>query len=76
VDPLQGGVGNFDVMDLLALWDVPRGPGPQTDQVLYNLARRAPEYDLLPWCRERPGFYRYGASKKTFSYLGWSACGE
>jgi hypothetical protein len=22
-----------------------------TDQVLYNLARRGPEYDLLPWCR-------------------------
>jgi aryl-alcohol dehydrogenase-like predicted oxidoreductase len=25
------------------------GPG---DQVLYSLARRSPEYNLLPWCRE------------------------
>jgi diketogulonate reductase-like aldo/keto reductase len=24
-----------------------------TDRVLYNLARRGPEYDLLPWCRQR-----------------------
>jgi diketogulonate reductase-like aldo/keto reductase len=24
-----------------------------TDQVLYNLARRAIEWDLLPWCRVR-----------------------
>jgi diketogulonate reductase-like aldo/keto reductase len=23
-----------------------------TDQVLYNLTRRGPEYDLLPWCGE------------------------
>jgi len=24
-----------------------------TDQVLYNLARRGPEFDLIPWCRDR-----------------------
>ena len=23
------------------------------DQVLYNLAHRGPEWDLVPWCRER-----------------------
>jgi diketogulonate reductase-like aldo/keto reductase len=23
------------------------------DQVLYNLSRRGPEWDLLPWCRKR-----------------------
>jgi len=47
------GVSNFDVMDLLDLWQIPGGTGAQTDQVLYNLARRGPEYNLLPWCRER-----------------------
>jgi diketogulonate reductase-like aldo/keto reductase len=47
------GVSNFDVMDLLDLWEIPGGPDAQTDQVLYNLARRSPEYQLLPWCRER-----------------------
>jgi diketogulonate reductase-like aldo/keto reductase len=45
------GVSNFDVMDLMELWDIPRGADAQTDQVLYNLARRSPEYNLLPWCQ-------------------------
>ncbi|MEU5250108.1 aldo/keto reductase [Streptomyces longwoodensis] len=43
------GVSNLDVDDLA---DLPPGAGPQTDQVLYNLSRRGPEYDLLPRCRE------------------------
>ncbi|MFI6092938.1 aldo/keto reductase [Streptomyces sp. NPDC051218] len=44
------GVSNLDVDDLAEL---PDGARPQTDQVLYNLTRRGPEYDLFPWCRER-----------------------
>ncbi|MGW0904201.1 aldo/keto reductase [Streptomyces sp. NPDC002853] len=44
------GVSNLDVDDLSEL---PAGALPQTDQVLYNLTRRGPEYDLFPWCRER-----------------------
>jgi diketogulonate reductase-like aldo/keto reductase len=47
------GVSNFDVMDLIDLLRIPSGHDLQTDQVLYNLARRSPEYNLLPWCRER-----------------------
>jgi diketogulonate reductase-like aldo/keto reductase len=47
------GVSNFDVADLISLWQIPSGPDAQTDQVLYNLARRGPEYNLLPWCREQ-----------------------
>jgi diketogulonate reductase-like aldo/keto reductase len=47
------GVSNFDVMDLIDLLRNPSGHDVQTDQVLYNLARRGPEYNLLPWCRER-----------------------
>jgi diketogulonate reductase-like aldo/keto reductase len=47
------GVSNFDVLDLVDLWRLPRGPDAQTDQVLYNLARRSPEDQLLPWCREQ-----------------------
>jgi diketogulonate reductase-like aldo/keto reductase len=46
------GVSNFDVPDLDELATVPGGDHVQTDQVLYNLARRGPEYDLLPWCRD------------------------
>ncbi|GAA3487297.1 aldo/keto reductase [Streptomyces cremeus] len=44
------GVSNLDVDDLD---DLPAGDLPETNQILYNLTRRGPEYDLLPWCRER-----------------------
>lgn len=43
------GVSNLDVDDLAEL---PDGVRPETDQVLYNLARRGPEYDLFPRCQE------------------------
>ena len=32
---------------------LPRGAAVAANQVLYNLARRGIEFDLLPWCRER-----------------------
>src|SRR3954465_6070345 len=47
------GVSNFDVPELDQLVGLPGGDRVQTDQVLYNLARRGPEYDLIPWCRGR-----------------------
>lgn len=43
------GVSNLDVDDFA---DLPEGALPQTDQVLYNLTRRGPEYDLFPLCRQ------------------------
>lgn len=46
------GVSNFDVDDLHELLSVPGGENVQTNQVLYNLARRGLEFDLLPWARE------------------------
>jgi diketogulonate reductase-like aldo/keto reductase len=45
------GVSNFDAPDVDELVAVPGGDHVQTDQVLYNLARRGPEYDLVPMCR-------------------------
>jgi diketogulonate reductase-like aldo/keto reductase len=44
------GVSNFDVEDMVELVSLPGGSAVQVDQVLYNLMRRGPEYDLLPWC--------------------------
>jgi diketogulonate reductase-like aldo/keto reductase len=41
------------VVDLDELASLPEAAPLQTDQVLYNLARRGIEYDLLPWCRSR-----------------------
>lgn len=45
---LRWGVSNLDVDDMAELV-ASGGEGCQTDQILYNLTRRGPEYDLIPW---------------------------
>ncbi|MBP2236957.1 diketogulonate reductase-like aldo/keto reductase [Sinorhizobium kostiense] len=50
---LAWGVSNFDVEDMEEISALPDGGHVATNQVLYNLARRGIEYDLLPWCRRR-----------------------
>ena len=47
------GVSNFDVGDMEELAALPGGTAVATNQVLYNLARRGIEADLLLWCRSR-----------------------
>lgn len=47
------GVSNFDVADMEKLMKVCSGNAVATNQVLYNIAERGIEYDLLPWCAER-----------------------
>jgi diketogulonate reductase-like aldo/keto reductase len=47
------GVSNLDREDMAELTAVAGGGACATNQVLYNLGRRGPEWDLLPWCRER-----------------------
>jgi diketogulonate reductase-like aldo/keto reductase len=47
------GVSNFDVDDMEELFAVPGGSHAAANQVLYNLARRGIEFDLLPWCQQR-----------------------
>ena len=47
------GVSNFDRADLAEWASLDGGDGLAADQVLYNLTRRGPEWDLIPWCRER-----------------------
>jgi diketogulonate reductase-like aldo/keto reductase len=44
------GVSNLDTDDMEELLDA-GGQGCATDQVLYNLTRRGPEFDLLPYMR-------------------------
>jgi diketogulonate reductase-like aldo/keto reductase len=46
------GVSNFEVDDLAELTGLATGGAVETDQVLYNLARRGIEGDLLPLCQE------------------------
>jgi diketogulonate reductase-like aldo/keto reductase len=45
------GVSNFDLDDMQEAQLLPQGVRIATDQVLYNLAERGIEWDLLPWCR-------------------------
>jgi diketogulonate reductase-like aldo/keto reductase len=43
------GVSNFDTDDMEELFATPGGDGCASNQILYNIARRGPEFDLLPW---------------------------
>lgn len=47
------GVSNLDCDDMQELWSVTGGTACATDQVLYHLASRGIEYDLLPWCQQQ-----------------------
>ncbi len=43
------GVSNFDASDMHELVQVPGGTTCATNQVLYNVTRRGPEFELMPW---------------------------
>ena len=47
------GVSNFDTADMRELFALPDGRRCATNQVLYHLAERGIEWELLPWMRER-----------------------
>ena len=47
------GVSNLDYDEMQALWQVAGGRQSATNQVLYHLASRGIEYDLLPWCQQQ-----------------------
>ena len=55
------GVSNLDVDDLEEWVSLDDGGGIAANQVLYNLARRGIEFDLLPWCR------RHGMATMAYS---------
>jgi diketogulonate reductase-like aldo/keto reductase len=45
------GVSNIDLDDMKEALHLPGGEGIVTNQVLYNLAHRGIQWDLLPWSR-------------------------
>ncbi|WP_372425839.1 aldo/keto reductase [Salinarimonas chemoclinalis] len=47
------GVSNFDTDDMEELWGLPGGEACATNQVLYNVTERGPEWDLVPALRAR-----------------------
>ena len=50
---VRWGVSNFDTSDMRELFALPEGRRCATNQVLYHLAERGIEWDLLPWLAER-----------------------
>ena len=50
---VRWGVSNFDTADMRELFALPEGRRCATNQVLYHLAERGIEWELLPWMRER-----------------------
>jgi len=47
------GVSNLDVEEMQELTALAGGEHCQTNQILYHLDERGPEWDLLPWQRDR-----------------------
>jgi diketogulonate reductase-like aldo/keto reductase len=58
------GVSNFDRADMAEWIALRGGEKVAADQVLYNLSRRGPEWDLVPWCRE------HGVAIMAYTPLG------
>jgi diketogulonate reductase-like aldo/keto reductase len=58
------GVSNFTVRDMEDLFQVRQGDRCATNQVLYNLADRGIEHELLPWCEQ------HGMPVMAYSPLG------
>jgi diketogulonate reductase-like aldo/keto reductase len=58
------GVSNFDRADMAEWVALKGGEKVAADQVLYNLSRRGPEWDLMPWCRE------HGVAIMAYTPLG------
>jgi diketogulonate reductase-like aldo/keto reductase len=47
------GVSNLDTKDMQEWVALRGGESVAANQILYNLTRRGPEWELIPWCRER-----------------------
>ena len=47
------GVSNFNTEDMREWVALSGGETVAANQILYNLSRRGPEFELIPWCRER-----------------------
>ncbi len=47
------GVSNFSTEDMKEWVGLAGGEGVAANQILFNLSRRGPQWELIPWCRER-----------------------
>jgi diketogulonate reductase-like aldo/keto reductase len=70
------GVSNFDRSDMAEWVALKGGDTVAADQVLYNLSRRGPEWDLVPWCHQHKVAIMAYTPLGQGSMLGNRALGE
>jgi diketogulonate reductase-like aldo/keto reductase len=63
------GVSNFDIDDMNELWSIKKGANCAVNQVLYNLANRQIEFDLLPLVHQ-PSTLNYRPIVMAYSPVG------
>jgi len=70
------GVSNFDRKDMEEWSRTAGGETVASNQILFNLARRGPEWEVLPWCRKRNISIMAYSPIEQGRMLGHKALGE
>jgi len=70
------GVSNFDRGDMEEWARLDAGKSVASNQILYNLTRRGPAFDVIPWCRERNISIMAYSPIEQGRMLGHKALGE
>jgi diketogulonate reductase-like aldo/keto reductase len=70
------GVSNFDRGHMEEWTRLDAGKSVASNQILYNLTRRGPEFDLIPWCRQKTISIMAYSPIEQGRMLGHKALGE
>jgi len=70
------GVSNFDRGDMEEWTRLDGGKAVASNQILYNLTRRGPEFDLIRWCRQKTISIMAYSPIEQGRMLGHKALGE
>ena len=70
------GVSNFDRRDMEEWAKISGGDMVASNQILYNLTRRGPEWEVIPWCRQRNVSIMAYSPIEQGRMLGHAALGE
>jgi diketogulonate reductase-like aldo/keto reductase len=70
------GVSNFDCRDMEEWSRLDGGSAVASNQILYNLTRRGPEWDVIPWCRKHHVSIMAYSPIEQGRMLGHKALGE
>jgi diketogulonate reductase-like aldo/keto reductase len=70
------GVSNYDRGEMEEWARLDAGKSVASNQILYNLTRRGPEWEVIPWCRERNVSIMAYSPIEQGRMLGHKALGE